>query len=92
LSPMLNLVTMTAIPELMVLVLAIFAAVILYKILKTVKKMLINTIIGLIVLVLANLVLGLDIAYDWIVILICALAGTFGAIFVIVLHCLGIAF
>ncbi|MEA1863834.1 MAG: pro-sigmaK processing inhibitor BofA family protein [Candidatus Methanogasteraceae archaeon] len=89
---MLNLVTMTAIPELLVLVLAIFAAVILYKILKTVKKMLINTIIGLIVLVLANVVLDLEIAYDWVVILICAVAGTVGAIFVIVLHCMGIAF
>jgi hypothetical protein len=83
---------MTAIPELLVLVLAIFAAVILYKILKTVKKMLINTIIGLVVLVLANVVLGLDIAYSWVVILICAVAGTVGAIFVIVLKCTGIAF
>lgn len=83
---------MTGILELSVLVLAIIAAIILYKVLKTIKRMLVNTVVGLILLVLANLVLGLNIAYSWVVILICAIGGAVGAILVIVLHYLGIAF
>lgn len=83
---------MTGILELSVLVLAIIAAIILYKVLKTVKRMLINTVVGIVLLVVANLALGLDIAYSNVVILICAIGGAVGAVLVIVLHCLGIAF
>ncbi len=83
---------MTGVLELSILVLAIIAAVILYKVLKTAKRMVINTVIGLVILVLANFALGLKIAYTPIVIAICAIGGTVGAILVIVLHCLGIAF
>ncbi|MEA1905637.1 MAG: pro-sigmaK processing inhibitor BofA family protein [Euryarchaeota archaeon] len=83
---------MTGILELSVLVLAIIAAIILYKVLKTVKRMVINTVVGIVLLVVANLALGLDIAYSWVVILICAIGGAVGAILVIVLHCGGIAF
>lgn len=78
--------------EIMMLVVAIVAAYILYKVLKTVKNMVINTIMGMIVLVIGNIVLDLNIAYDWIVILICAIAGVVGAIMVILLSYLGIAF
>ena len=83
---------MTGILELSVLVLAIIAAIILYKVLKTVKRMVINTVVGIVLLVAANLALGLDIAYSWVVILICAIGGAVGAVLVIVCHCLGIAF
>ena len=83
---------MIQIPELWILVLAIIAALIIYKLLKTVKKMIINTIIGLVILVVGNIVLGLGIAYSWIVILICAFSGAFGAILIILLKYLNIAF
>gem|GEM_PF-185018 len=91
-APDIKPITMVAILELSILVLAIIAAIILYKILKTVKRMVVNTIIGLVVLFLANVVLGLGIAYDWLVIAICAVGGIVGAILIIVLHSLGIAF
>ena len=83
---------MTGILELSILVLAIIAAVILYKVLKTAKGLVINTVIGLVILVLANFALGLKIAYTWVVIAICAVGGTVGALLVIVLHYLGLAF
>ncbi len=78
--------------EIIILIVAIVAAILLWKVLKTVKNMVINTIMGLIVLVVANLALGLEIAYDWIVILICAIAGVVGALLIIALSYLGIAF
>ncbi len=83
---------MTGVLELSILVLAIIAAVILYKVLKTAKHIVINAVIGLVILVLANLALGLKIAYTWVVIAICAIGGTVGALLVIVLHYLGLAF
>ena len=78
--------------EIVILIVAIIAAILLWKVLKSVKNMLINTIMGLIVLVIGNLVLGLEIAYDWIVILICAIAGVVGALLIIALSYFGIAF
>ena len=83
---------MLAIPEITILIIAIIAAVVLYKILKTIKKMVINTILGLAVLVAANIILGLEIAYTWVVVRITAIAGVFGAVLIIVLNYLGIAF
>ncbi|MDK2833375.1 MAG: hypothetical protein PWR29_1340 [Methanolobus sp.] len=78
--------------EIFILLIAIIAAVILYKVLKTATKMAINAVLGLLVLFIANVVLGLGIAYTWIVILVCAIAGIFGALLIIVLSYLGIAF
>ncbi len=78
--------------ELTVILVAIIAAILLYKILKTVKHMLINTVVGLVMLVVANVVFGLGIAYSWIVILTCAIAGSIGALLIILLHYLGLAF
>ena len=76
-----------------VFVLAIIAAVILYKLLKTVKKMVINTVIGFVILIVGNVGLGLEIELtDWIVILTCALSGAFGATLIILLKYLNIAF
>ncbi len=78
--------------EIIVVLIAVIVALLLYKVLKTVKNMVINTIMGLVILVVANLALGLDIAYTWVVILTCALAGPVGAIFIILLHQLGLFF
>ncbi|QLC51160.1 pro-sigmaK processing inhibitor BofA family protein [Methanolobus zinderi] len=78
--------------ELIILVVAIVVAVVLYKLLKTATKMAVNAILGLLVLIVANTVLGLGIAYDWLVILICAVAGVVGALLIIVLNYTGIAF
>jgi len=63
-----------------------------YLIVKSLKGFLVNALLGLIVLYLVNLVTGLGIAYTWIVILICALGGVAGAVIVIVLNVLRIAF
>ncbi|ADI74629.1 conserved hypothetical protein [Methanohalobium evestigatum Z-7303] len=79
-------------PELSVIVIAIIAAVVLYILLKSVKKLIINTVMGLVVLIGANIVFGLGIAYSWIVFLICAIGGIFGALLIILLNYLGIAF
>ncbi|KXS44025.1 MAG: hypothetical protein AWU59_751 [Methanolobus sp. T82-4] len=78
--------------EIIILVIAIVVAVVLYKLLKTATKMAVNAILGLLVLIVANTVLGLGIAYDWLVILICAVAGVVGALLIIVLNYTGIAF
>ena len=80
-------------PEMWVFVFAIIAALILYKLLKTVKKMIINTVVGFVILIAGNVGLGLDIELtDWIVILTCAFSGAFGAILILLLKYLGIAF
>ncbi|TGC08942.1 pro-sigmaK processing inhibitor BofA family protein [Methanolobus halotolerans] len=78
--------------EILILIVAIIIAFVLYKLLKTATKMAVNAILGLIVLIVANAVLGLGIAYSWIVILICAIAGVVGALLIILLSYLNIAF
>lgn len=78
--------------EIIIVLAAIVIAYLLYQVLKTVKNMAVNTIMGLLVLVIANTVLGLNIAYSWVVILTCAIAGVVGAILVIMLHYVGIFF
>ncbi|HOV81370.1 MAG TPA: pro-sigmaK processing inhibitor BofA family protein [Methanothrix sp.] len=62
-----------------------------FLILKSVKNFLINAVVGLIILFLANAVAGLQIGYNWLVILICGIGGVVGAFLVIVLHLIGIA-
>jgi hypothetical protein len=78
--------------EIIIVLAAIVIAYLLYQVLKTVKNMVVNAIMGLLVLVIANTVLGLGIAYSWVVILTCAIAGVVGAILVILLHYVGIFF
>jgi hypothetical protein len=78
--------------EIFILLIAIIVAVILFKVLKTATKMAVNAVLGLLVLIIANILLGLDIAYTWIVILVCAIAGIVGALLIIILSYLGIAF
>ena len=78
--------------ELIILVLAVVAVIIVYYVLKSVKYLIVNTIMGLILLAAGNLVFNLNIPYEPVVILVCALGGIPVAILVILLHVLGIAF
>jgi hypothetical protein len=70
----------------------IVAVLIAYLFLSSVGNAIVNTIMGLIILVLANFAFHLGITYSIWTILICAIGGIPGAILVIVLHILGIAF
>lgn len=80
------------IAEISTLFIAIVIAYVLYKILKTSTKLAINAVLGILILILAKAILGLEIAITWIVILVCAIGGVFGAFLVILLNYLGIAF
>lgn len=78
--------------EILVLILAILAAYILYKVLQTATSLAINAVLGILVLIAAKLLLGLEIAITWVAVLICAIGGIFGALVIIVLNYLKIAF
>jgi hypothetical protein len=78
--------------ELIILVLAVLAVIAVYYVLKTVTYLIVNTILGLILLAAGNVVFNLNIPYTPIAILVCALGGIPGAVLVILLHFLGIAF
>jgi len=80
------------IAEISVLILAIIVAFVLYKILKTATSLAINAVLGVLVLIAAKFILGLEIAITWIAILICAIGGIFGALVIIVLNYLKLAF
>jgi hypothetical protein len=60
-----------------------------FLILRSIKNFVLNAIMGLVILVLANAVAGLEIGYGWLVILICGIGGVLGAFLVILLHFLG---
>ncbi len=78
--------------EIGVLVIVILAVVAIYILFKALKHLIINSILGILVLFLANLVFQFNIAYSWLVIAICAIGGLLGAGLVIALHIAGIAF
>jgi hypothetical protein len=79
----------------LILVVIIFLAIAFYVV-KNVAHLVINAIIGLITLLIVNFFHFMqfagkpDIGFDWITILICALAGLPGAILLIILGLLGI--
>ena len=73
--------------EILVLVLAIVVAFLLYKVLKTATGLAINAVLGVLVLFAAKVFLGLNIAITWV-----AIGGIFGALAIIVLNYLKIAF
>jgi hypothetical protein len=79
----------------LILVIIIFLAV-AYFVVKNVAHLVINAIIGLITLFIVNFFHLMqfagkpDIGFDWITIIICALAGLPGAILLIILGLLGI--
>jgi hypothetical protein len=61
-------------------------------VMKSVKFLSVNTLFGLVILYLANVVGGLSIPYSLPVLLICAILGAPGAIAVIILNLFGLAF
>ena len=61
-------------------------------IMKSVKFLAVNTLFGLVILYLANVIGGLSIPYSPPVLLICAILGAPGAIAVIILNLFGLAF
>ena len=63
-----------------------------FLILRSFKNFVVNSVMGLVILFLANAVAGLGIGYDWLVVLICGIGGILGALLVILLHFLGFAF
>jgi inhibitor of the pro-sigma K processing machinery len=79
----------------LVLVIIIFLAVAFYVV-KNIGNLVINAIVGLITLFVVNFFHLMqyagkpDIGYDWITIIVCALAGIPGAILLIILGLLGI--
>lgn len=70
----------------------IIVIIVAYLLLRSMKHVIINTIMGLIILVLYNFIFHPGIRYSIWTILICAIGGMPGAILVIVLHLLRIAF
>jgi hypothetical protein len=79
----------------LILVIIIFLAVAFYVV-KNIKNLVINAIIGLITLFIVNFFHLMqyagrpDIGFDWITVIICALAGLPGAILLIILGLVGI--
>jgi hypothetical protein len=80
------------ITEIIVLILAIIVAFVLYKILKTATSLAINAVLGILVLIAAKFLLGIEIAITWLAIVICAIGGIFGALLIIILNYLKLGF
>ncbi len=74
----------------LIIVIAVALIIGIIIVLKSIRYFAINAILGLLVLYLANAFAGLNIAYTWLVILVCAIGGVAGAIIVIILHLNGI--
>lgn len=81
-----------AVIEISTLVLAIIIAVVLYVILKNGTQLAMNAVFGILVLIAAKFLFGLNIAITFLTILICAIGGIFGAFLIILLNYLNIAF
>ena len=78
-----------------ILVVAIAAFIAVYYFLKVAKYLIINSIVGLILLFISNLVLGMlnmsfSVDINWVSILICAIGGIPGVIIVILLGLLNV--
>jgi hypothetical protein len=78
--------------EILVLVLAIVVAFVLYKALKTATSLAINAVLGVLVLLAAKVFLGVQVAITWVAVLICAIGGIFGALAIVALNYLKMAF
>ena len=77
--------------EIILLILAILAVVVMFRVLKNFLPLLINSIGALIVLMILNF-FGLGIAINIWSILIVAIGGFAGLLLIVLLHLLGIAF
>jgi len=71
--------------ELGMLFAVIVMVIVVFYLFKSVKYLIVNSILGLIILFAANTLFGLEIAYSWLNILICAIGGVIGAVIVILL-------
>ena len=75
--------------SLVLLIIAVLILVGLYLLIKDVKYLIVNAILGVIILFLARFI-GISVPIDWIAVIISAIAGIPGAILVILLYVLGI--
>ncbi len=82
------MVTTTEIALLLLVLALLFGA---YRIVKTVKPLIVNAIVGVIILFVANF-LGLGVAITPIAVLVCAVGGVPGAVLVILLAYVDVAF
>lgn len=78
--------------EIIVLFMVILAVIAVYYFLKIAKHLIVNTVLGLIFLLLTHFVLDIGIEITLPVLLIFAIGGVPGAALVIILHLLGVAF
>jgi hypothetical protein len=77
--------------EIIVLVISIIIAVLLFKLFASLIHLTINAVIGLLILYIAR-ALGLKVSISFWTILICAFGGIIGAVIVVILSYLKIAF
>ena len=82
---------MVTLVEVGLLALAVIAVIVGYRILKNVKALVVNAIVGVLVLALANF-LGLGVQISLVTVLVCAVAGIPGAVLVILLSLLDVGF
>lgn len=82
------MVNATEIALLLLLVVLLFGA---YRVIKTIKPLIVNAIVGVIILLVANFV-GLGVQITPIAVIVCAVGGVPGAVLVILLAYLDIAF
>lgn len=90
-KPVINIPKPSNLEDIILIVVIAVALIIgIIIVLKSIRYFLVNAILGLLVLYLANAFAGLNIAYTWLVILICAIGGIAGAVIVIILHFYGV--
>ena len=82
---------MVSTTEIALLILALALLFGAFRIIETVKPLIVNAIVGVIILVVAN-VAGLGVSITPIAVLVCAIGGVPGAVLVILLAYLEIAF
>ena len=89
-QPLINIPKPANLEDIILIVVIAVALIIgIIIVLKSLRYFLVNAILGLLVLYLANAFAGLNVAYTWLVIVICAIGGIAGAIIVIILHLYG---
>ena len=77
--------------EIAALALALFFLLGAVRIIRAVRPLVVNTVVGLLVFLVAGW-LGVGVEIDWVALAVVALAGLPGAVLVILLSVLGIAF
>ena len=82
------MVTPTEIGLLVLALALLFGA---YRIINTIRPLIVNAVVGVLVLIVAN-VAGLGVAISAVAVLVCAVGGLPGAVLVILLSILDIAF